>query len=140
MTGLGLCSVVGSVPLRRREARREIFSTPRLVTAWRSILGPPAEGRPGPSFSKKSNSRYSSAISIETFVKRKKEKTSFFCRANHVLVKIFKIHLGSSFVVQVDSDGFELAVLGLGNKECEHIWPSSSSSSSLFSSSSLSSL
>ena len=34
---------------RRREARREIFTTPRLVTARRSILGPPTEGRPGPS-------------------------------------------------------------------------------------------
>ena len=33
----------------RREARHEIFSTPELVTARRSILGPPAEGRPGPS-------------------------------------------------------------------------------------------
>ena len=44
---------VGSVPLRaerrRREARHEIFTTPKLVTARRSILGPPAEGRPGPS-------------------------------------------------------------------------------------------
>ena len=36
-----------------REARREIFTTPGLVTARRSILGPPAEGRPGPSFPKK---------------------------------------------------------------------------------------
>ena len=34
---------------RRREARREIFTTPGDVTARRSILGPPAEGRPGPS-------------------------------------------------------------------------------------------
>ena len=34
---------------RRREARREMFTTPELVTAQRSILGPPAEGRPGPS-------------------------------------------------------------------------------------------
>ena len=44
---------VGSGPLRaerrRREARREIFTTPGHVTARRSILGPPAEGRPGPS-------------------------------------------------------------------------------------------
>ena len=32
--------------------RREIFTTPGLVTARRSILGPPAEGRPGPSLSK----------------------------------------------------------------------------------------
>ena len=43
----------GSGPLRaerrRREARREIFTIPRLVTARPSILGPPAEGRPGPS-------------------------------------------------------------------------------------------
>ena len=34
---------------RRREARRETFTTPELVTTQRSILGPPAEGRPGPS-------------------------------------------------------------------------------------------
>ena len=34
---------------RRREARRETFKTPELVTIRRSILGPPAEGRPGPS-------------------------------------------------------------------------------------------
>ena len=34
---------------RRREARREVFTTLELVTAQRSILGPPAEGRPGPS-------------------------------------------------------------------------------------------
>ena len=34
---------------QRREARRETFTTPKLVTIWRSILGPPAEGRPGPS-------------------------------------------------------------------------------------------
>ena len=34
---------------RSREARHEIFTTPGLVTARRSILGPPAEGRPGPS-------------------------------------------------------------------------------------------
>ena len=43
---------VGSGPFRaerrRREARREIFSTPGHVTARQSILGPPAEGRPGP--------------------------------------------------------------------------------------------
>ena len=37
---------------RRCEARREIFATPGLVTARQSILGPPAEGRPGPSVSK----------------------------------------------------------------------------------------
>ena len=47
---------VGSGPLRaerrRREARREIFTTPGHVTARRSILGPPAEGRPGPSMHK----------------------------------------------------------------------------------------
>ena len=50
---------VGSGPLRaerrRRKARREIFTTPRLVTARQSILGPPAEGRPGPSINKYSN-------------------------------------------------------------------------------------
>ena len=34
---------------RRREARRETFTTPKMVTTRRSILGPPAEGRPGPS-------------------------------------------------------------------------------------------
>ena len=34
---------------RRREAKRETFTTPKLVTTRRSILGPPAEGRPGPS-------------------------------------------------------------------------------------------
>ena len=33
---------------RRREARRETITTPELVTTRRSILGPPAEGRPGP--------------------------------------------------------------------------------------------
>ena len=38
-----------------REARREIFTTPGLVTARRSILGPPAEGRPGPSLRKTSH-------------------------------------------------------------------------------------
>ena len=32
-------------------ASREIFTTPGHVTARRSILGPPAEGRPGPSIS-----------------------------------------------------------------------------------------
>ena len=46
-------TAVGSGPLRaerrRREVRREIFTTPKLVTARRSILGPPADGRPGPS-------------------------------------------------------------------------------------------
>ena len=48
-----ISTAVGSDPLRaerrRREARREIFTNPELVTARRSILGPPAEGRPGPS-------------------------------------------------------------------------------------------
>ena len=34
---------------RRREARHETYITPKLVTPRRSILGPPAEGRPGPS-------------------------------------------------------------------------------------------
>ena len=34
---------------RRRKAKRETFTTPELVTTQRSILGPPAEGRPGPS-------------------------------------------------------------------------------------------
>ena len=47
---------VGSGPLRaerrRREARRETFTTPGHVTARRSILVPPAEGRPGPSLVK----------------------------------------------------------------------------------------
>ena len=37
---------------RRREARRKTFSTPGLVTTLRSLLGPPAEDRPGPSLSK----------------------------------------------------------------------------------------
>ena len=50
---------VGSSPLRaerrRRKARREIFTTPELDTARQSILGPPAEGRPGPSFKKRLN-------------------------------------------------------------------------------------
>ena len=53
---ISVSTAVGSGPLRalrrRHEARREIFTTPRLVTARRSILGPPAEGRPGPSFIK----------------------------------------------------------------------------------------
>ena len=51
-----ISTAVGSGPLRalrrRHEARREIFTTPGLVTAPRSILGPPAEGRPGPSVTK----------------------------------------------------------------------------------------
>ena len=34
---------------QRREARHETYITPKLVTTRRSILGPPAEGRPGPS-------------------------------------------------------------------------------------------
>ena len=34
---------------QRREARRETFTTPKLVTTQQSILGPPAEGQPGPS-------------------------------------------------------------------------------------------
>ena len=34
---------------RRREARHETYITPKLVTTRRSLLGPPAEGRPGPS-------------------------------------------------------------------------------------------
>ena len=34
---------------RRREARHETYITPKLVTTRRSTLGPPAEGRPGPS-------------------------------------------------------------------------------------------
>ena len=33
----------------RCEARHETYITPKLVTTRRSILGPPAEGRPGPS-------------------------------------------------------------------------------------------
>ena len=37
---------------RRREARREMFTTPELVTTRRSILGPLAEGRPVPSVCK----------------------------------------------------------------------------------------
>ena len=44
-------TAVGSGPLRaerrRREAKREIFTTPELVTARRSILGPPAEAGQG---------------------------------------------------------------------------------------------
>ena len=32
---------------QRREARHEIFTTPKMVTTRRSNLGPPAEGRPG---------------------------------------------------------------------------------------------
>ena len=34
---------------RRRKARHETYITPKLVTTRRSTLGPPAEGRPGPS-------------------------------------------------------------------------------------------
>ena len=33
----------------RCEARHETYRTPKLVTTRRSILGLPAEGRPGPS-------------------------------------------------------------------------------------------
>ena len=40
---------------RRREARRETFTTPKMVTTRQSILGPPAEGRPGPSDDKNDN-------------------------------------------------------------------------------------
>ena len=51
-----ISATFGSGPLRaecrRHEARREIFTTPGLVAARRSILGPPAEGRPGPSTTK----------------------------------------------------------------------------------------
>ena len=50
---ISVSTAVGSGPLRaerhRREARRQICTTPGLVTARRSILGPPAEGWPGPS-------------------------------------------------------------------------------------------
>ena len=48
-----ISTAVGSGPLRaerrRCKARREILTNPGLVTTRRSILGPPAEGRPGPS-------------------------------------------------------------------------------------------
>ena len=51
-----ISTAVGSGPLRaerrRREVRHEIFTTPELVTARRSILGPPAEGQPGTSIFK----------------------------------------------------------------------------------------
>ena len=43
---------------RRREVRREIFTTPGQVTTRRSILGPPAEGRPGPSLYKITHRKY----------------------------------------------------------------------------------
>ena len=33
----------------RCEARHETYITPKLITTRRSILGPPAEGRTGPS-------------------------------------------------------------------------------------------
>ena len=39
---------------RRREAQRETFTTPEVVTNRRPILGPPAEGWPGPSTIKSS--------------------------------------------------------------------------------------
>ena len=48
-----ISTAVGPGPLRAerrsREVRREIFTSPELVTARRLILGPSAEGRPGPS-------------------------------------------------------------------------------------------
>ena len=48
-----ISTALGSGPFRaerrRRKVRREIFTIPGLVTARRSILGPLAEGRPGPS-------------------------------------------------------------------------------------------
>ena len=48
-------TAIGSGPLRaerrRCEARHEIVKTPRLVTARQFIIGPQAEGRPGPSSS-----------------------------------------------------------------------------------------
>ena len=65
-----ISTAFGSGPLRaerrRREARREILTTPGLVTAWPSILGPlavakgrpPAGRRPGPSYKKCSFSWY----------------------------------------------------------------------------------
>ena len=43
-----------------REARREIFTTPGLVTTRRSTLGPPAEGWPGSSTIKNPNYKYDS--------------------------------------------------------------------------------
>ena len=54
-----ISTAVGSGPLRaerrRREAGRKFFTNPELVTARRSILGPLAEGRPGPSLNKNLN-------------------------------------------------------------------------------------
>ena len=44
----------------RRDARREIFTTPGLVTTRRSTLGPPAEGWPGSSTIKNPNYKYDS--------------------------------------------------------------------------------
>ena len=59
-------TAVGSGPLRaerrRREAWREIFTTPELVTARQSILGPPAESRPGPSIEKKTIRIYNNSM------------------------------------------------------------------------------
>ena len=45
---------------RKREARQEMFSVSRLVTR-RSILGPSAEGRPGPSTNKVLHIEYRSS-------------------------------------------------------------------------------
>ena len=51
-----ISTAVRSGPLRaerrKRKVRHEIFTPPKLITARRSILGPPAEGRPGPSIDK----------------------------------------------------------------------------------------
>ena len=55
----------GEVAFPPSEARRETFTTPKLVTTRQSILGPPAEGRPGPSKVKISvcNCRQSRSVS-----------------------------------------------------------------------------
>ena len=70
-------TAVGSGPLRverrRREARRDIFTNPELVTTRRSILGPPAEGQPGPSGDDDDDGYLVSLKAVQSCVVRKVE-------------------------------------------------------------------
>ena len=58
----------------RCEARHETYRTPKLVTTRRSILGPPAKGRPGPSDNNE-NGRCSEDNEDDTSVDEKKKTT-----------------------------------------------------------------
>ena len=52
---------------RRREVRNEIFTAQELVTARRSILGPPAEGRSGPGITSKQKGSEKKSIDVSIF-------------------------------------------------------------------------